>query len=186
MGIQKAKAALRAEMASIRVRPDERSLDSVAICQHVKALPEWAEARVILLFAALPDEPDVYGLWDESKQVCLPRFRADRTYEAAFVMNRNDLVSGQFGILEPPKNAVCVGPSEVDLVITPGVAFDAAGHRLGRGRGFYDRWLEGLTAFRCGVGYDHQLVHDSVPHEPHDARMGVVVTPSGVFRPNEA
>ena len=186
MGIQKAKAALRAEMASIRVRPDERSLDSAAICKHVKALPEWAEARVILLFAALPDEPNVDGLWDESKQVCLPRFRDDRTYEAAFVMNRNDLVSGQFGILEPPKNAVCAGPSEVDLVIAPGVAFDAAGHRLGRGRGFYDRWLEGLTAFRCGVGYDHQLVHDSVPHEPHDALMGVVVTPSGVFRPNEA
>ena len=186
MGIQKAKAALRAEMASIRLRPDERSLDSAAICQHVKALPEWAEARVILLFAALPDEPNVDGLWDESKQVCLPRFRPDRTYEAAFVMNRNDLVGGQFGILEPSKNADSAEPSEVDFVITPGVAFDAAGYRLGRGRGFYDRWLEGLTAFRCGVGYDHQLVHNGVPHEPHDARMGVVVTPSGVFRPDEA
>ena len=186
MSIPKAKAALRAEMASFRLHPDERSLNSVAICEHVKALSEWAEARVILLFAALPDEPNVDELWDESKQVCLPRFRDDRTYEAAFVMNRNDLVSGQFGILEPPKNAVCAGSSEVDLAITPGVAFDANGYRLGRGRGFYDRWLEDLTAFRCGVGYDHQLVQDSVPHEPHDARMGVVVTPSGVFRPDEA
>ena len=186
MGIQKAKATLRAEMASIRLRPNERSVDSGAICEHVKALPEWAEARVILLFAALPDEPNVDELWDQSKQVCLPRFRSDRTYEAAFVRDPTGLVSGQFGILEPPKNAVCAGPSEVDLVITPGVAFDGAGYRLGRGRGFYDRWLEDLTAFRCGVGYDHQLVHGSVPHEPHDARMGVVVTPSGVFRSNEA
>ena len=186
MGIQKAKAALRAEMASIRLRPDERSLDSVAICEHVKALPEWAEARVILLFAALPDEPNVDALWDQSKQVCLPRFRPDRAYEATFVRDPADLVTGQFGILEPSKSAGCAGPSEVDVVITPGVAFDADGYRLGRGRGFYDRWLEGLTAFRCGVGYDHQLVHDSVPHEPHDVSMGVVVTPSGVFRPNEA
>ena len=185
MGIQKAKAALRAEMASIRVRPDERSLDSAAICQHVKALPEWAEARVILLFAALPDEPNVDALWDQSKQVCLPRFRADRTYEAAYVRDRNDLVSGQFGILEPPGSAACAGPSEVDLVITPGVAFDASGYRLGRGRGFYDRWLECLTAYRCGVGYDHQLVRAGVPHEPHDARMEVVVTPSGEFRPDK-
>lgn len=184
MEIQKAKAGLRAEMASIRLRPDERALDSAAICAHVKQLPEWASSRVVLLFAALPDEPDVLGLWDESKQICLPRFRADRSYEAAYVGNPADLVSGQFGILEPPGSAVCAGPSEVDLVVTPGMAFDAAGFRLGRGRGFYDRWLEGLTAFRCGIGFDHQLVR-GVPHELHDARMGVVVTPSGAFRSAE-
>ena len=98
--------------------------------------------------------------------------------------NPADLVSGQFGILEPPESAVCAESCEVDLVVTPGMAFDAAGFRLGRGRGFYDRWLEGLTAFRCGIGFDHQLVSD-VPHESHDARMGVVVTPSGVFRSDE-
>ena len=185
MVIQKAKADLRAEMASVRLRPDERALDSAAICAHVKQLPEWANSQVVLLFAALPDEPDVVGLWDESKQICLPRFRADRSYEAAHVGNLADLVSGQFGILEPPGSAVCAGPSEVDLVVAPGMAFDGAGFRLGRGRGFYDRWLEGLTAFRCGIGFDHQLVSD-VPHELHDARMGVVVTPSGAFRSDEA
>ena len=185
MAVQKAKAGLRAEMASIRLQPDERALDSAAICAHVRQLPEWANSRVVLLFAALPDEPDVFGLWDESKQICLPRFRADRSYEAAHVRNPVDLVSGQFGILEPPGSAVCAGPSEVDLVVAPGMAFDAAGFRLGRGRGFYDRWLEGLTAFRCGIGFDHQLVSD-VPHELHDARMGVVVTPSGAFRSDEA
>jgi 5-formyltetrahydrofolate cyclo-ligase len=185
MEIQKAKAGLRAEMASIRLRPDERTLDSAAICEHVKQLPEWASSQVVLLFAALPDEPDVVGLWDESKQICLPRFRADRSYEAAHVGNLADLVSGQFGILEPPGSAICAGPSEVDLVVAPGIAFDTAGFRLGRGRGFYDRWLEGLTAYRCGIGFDHQLVSD-VPHELHDARMGVVVTPSGAFRSDEA
>ena len=185
MEIQKAKAGLRAEMASIRLRPDERARDSAAICAHVKQLPEWASSQVVLLFAALPDEPDVVRLWDESKQICLPRFRADRSYEAAHVGNLADLVSGQFGILEPPGSAVCAGPSEVDLVVAPGMAFDAAGFRLGRGRGFYDRWLEGLTAFRCGIGFDHQLVSD-VPHELHDARMDVVVTPSGAFRSDEA
>ena len=184
MVIQKAKADLRAEMASVRLGPDERALDSAAICAHVKQLPEWASSRVVLLFAALPDEPDVVGLWDESKQICLPRFRADRSYEAAHVGNPADLVSGQFGILEPPESAVCAGSCEVDLVVAPGMAFDAAGFRLGRGRGFYDRWLEGLTAFRCGIGFDHQLVSD-VPHELHDARMGVVVTPSGAFRSDE-
>ena len=185
MAVQKAKAGLRAEMASIRLQPDERALDSAAICAHVRQLPEWANSRVVLLFAALPDEPDVFGLWDESKQICLPRFRADRSYEAAHVRNPVDLVSGQFGILEPPGSAVCAGPSEVDLVVAPGMAFDAAGFRLGRGRGFYDRWLEGLTAYRCGIGFDHQLV-SGVPHELHDARMGVVVTPSGAFRSDEA
>lgn len=184
MAIQKAKAGLRAEMASIRLRPNERAHDSAAICAHVKQLPEWGCARVVLLFAALPDEPDVGELWDESKQICLPRYRADRTYEAACVKNSADLVRGQFGILEPAESAVCARPSEVDLVVTPGMAFDSTGFRLGRGRGFYDRWLAGLTAFRCGVGFDHQLVPD-VPHESHDIRMGVVVTPSGAFRSDD-
>ncbi len=181
MGIKEEKAALRAEMSGVLLRPDERIIDSRAICNRIRQLPEWASARVVLIYTALADEPDVFELWDNDKRICLPRYRADRTYEAAYVESQTELTIGQFGIREPLPGADCVDPSAVDLVIVPGVAFDAAGVRLGRGRGFYDRWLQSLAASYCGVGFDHQLVSE-IPSEPHDVRMEAVVTPSGIFR----
>ena len=67
-----------------------------------------------------------------------------------------------------------------DLILVPGLAFDKSGARLGRGRGFYDRFLAGITGFRVGVCFDWQLV-ESVPVEAHDIRMDAVVTPSQII-----
>lgn len=66
---------------------------------------------------------------------------------------------------------------EIDLVVCPGVAFTADGRRLGRGRGYYDRYLGDpvFRGFRVGVCYAHQLV-DDLPVEPHDVRMDRVIT----------
>ena len=84
---------------------------------------------------------------------------------------------GAFGIDEPGPGAVECPPSEIDIVVVPGVAFTAAGDRLGRGRGYYDRYLSqrGMRAVRVGVCYAHQLVA-VLPVEPHDVRMACVVT----------
>lgn len=70
-----------------------------------------------------------------------------------------------------------VPAGEIDLVVCPGVAFTADGRRLGRGRGYYDRYLGDpvFRGFRVGVCYAHQLV-DDLPVEPHDVRMDRVIT----------
>ncbi len=65
-------------------------------------------------------------------------------------------------------------------MIVPGVAFTQAGARLGRGKGFYDRWLEGRGVFKLGVCFSAQVV-EAVPREGHDVRMDGVVTEVGVF-----
>ena len=86
------------------------------------------------------------------------------------------LVFGAFGILEPQGERPCPA-GESDLVVCPGVAFTADGRRLGRGRGYYDRYLgdPAFRGFRVGVCYAHQLV-DDLPVEPHDVRMDRVIT----------
>lgn len=92
------------------------------------------------------------------------------------------LQPSRWGLREPlPQNPV--HPSEIDLVLVPGVAFGRDGARCGRGGGFYDRFLAALapTVCKIGIGFDFQLVED-VPMEPHDHPMDLIVTDAGVVR----
>jgi 5-formyltetrahydrofolate cyclo-ligase len=91
----------------------------------------------------------------------------------------DDLVAGAFGIREPRGDLPAVGQeercSEGVLWLVPGVAFDAAGHRLGRGRGYYDRLLAGVRGPCVGVAWEWQVI-GHVPASAHDVPMGWIVT----------
>lgn len=155
----------------------QRLRASVAIFSAVERLPEFRAARTVAVFAALPDEPatdEVLARWASTRRVVLPRVEGDAM---RFYACRPDaLVFGAFGILEPQGERPCPA-GEIDLVVCPGVAFTADGRRLGRGRGYYDRYLgdPAFRGFRVGVCYAHQLV-DDLPVEPHDVRMDRVIT----------
>lgn len=155
----------------------QRPRASAAIFSAVERLPEFRAARTVAVFAALPDEPatdEVLARWASTRRVVLPRVEGDAM---RFYACRPDaLVFGAFGILEPQGERPCPA-GEIDLVVCPGVAFTADGRRLGRGRGYYDRYLgdPAFRGFRVGVCYAHQLV-DDLPVEPHDVRMDRVIT----------
>ena len=155
----------------------ERLRASAAIFLADERLPEFRAARTVAVFAALPDEPatdEVLARWASTRRVVLPRVEGDAM---RFYACRPDaLVFGAFGILEPQGERPCP-TGEIDLVVCPGVAFTADGRRLGRGRGYYDRYLgdPAFRGFRVGVCYAHQLV-DDLPVEPHDVRMDRVIT----------
>jgi 5-formyltetrahydrofolate cyclo-ligase len=88
-----------------------------------------------------------------------------------------DLQVGEFGIAEPTRGRI-LRPEMIDLMVVPGVAFDRAGHRLGRGAGYYDRYLSSPHAagvYKMGVCFPWQSV-ESVPTEPHDIAMDEVIT----------
>lgn len=155
----------------------QRLRASAAIFSAVERLPEFRAARTVAVFAALPDEPatdEVLARWASTRRVVLPRVEGDAM---RFYACRPDaLVFGAFGILEPQGERPCPA-GEIDLVVCPGVAFTADGRRLGRGRGYYDRYLgdPAFRGFRVGVCYAHQLI-DDLPVEPHDVRMDRVIT----------
>ena len=181
MAVNEEKIKVRAEISAIRIRPEEREEASLAICNRIKALEVWRGAKTVLLYAPLQDEPDVARLFVSSKTVCFPRFKSERGYELAATECIEDLVAGKFGIQEPPPEAKEIRASDIDIALVSGLAFDEACNRLGRGRGFYDRWLPQISGIKIGVGFDHQLIK-AVPTESHDHQLDMIVTPSREIR----
>jgi 5-formyltetrahydrofolate cyclo-ligase len=96
----------------------------------------------------------------------------------------SDLRASALGLLEPAQTsaAAAAAAATADLLVVPALAVDRAGYRLGRGGGFYDRWLAGAGPRRVlAVVFDDELL-DRLPHEPHDRRVDAALTPSGVLR----
>lgn len=154
----------------------ERNGAAARIFAAVERTEAFRRAHTVALFSALGDEPPTAGAlerWAREKRILLPRVSGDEM--EFFPYRPGELASGSFGILEPQRGAPCT-PAEIDLVIVPGVAFTRSGGRLGRGRGYYDKYLSrsGFRAMKIGVCYAHQLV-DALPEEPHDVRMDEVI-----------
>ena len=139
-----------------------------------------AEAQTIMAYYSLPDEVNTHALIDElvaeGKTVLLPKVMGADTMELRRYTGRADLQEGAYHILEPVGEPF-TDLSAIDLILVPGLAFDAAGHRLGRGRGYYDRFLHSKNRPYCvkiGVCFDFQKV-DEVPVDAHDIAMDKVV-----------
>ena len=158
------------------VEPAIREALSQRLFREVELTEAFRRARTVAFFSALPDEPATDGAlarWCAEKRLLLPRVEGE---EMEFCEYRpGELAGGAFGILEPQQSAPCP-PEEIDLIVVPGVAFTARGERMGRGRGYYDKYLSrpGFRAVKIGVAYAHQQV-DTLPVEPHDVRMDRVM-----------
>ena len=176
MEIKEDKAALRGKISAFCIHYEERVMSSEAVCRRLRARVEWGASGTVLLYAPLVDELDLLPLMFDEKRFCFPRYQGDRGYCAAYASSPESLVPGNFGIAEPPVDAVEIPAREVDFAVVPGVAFGMDCHRLGRGSGFYDRWLTDLAGKKIGVGFDHQLI-DSVPCEEHDVQLDGVAKP---------
>lgn len=151
--------------------PEARAEKSAALCREIAGTAEWAAARTVGLFSPLPSEPDVDLLWAAlgTRQACYPRVNGG---ELLFIRvpDRAALLASRWNLLEPPHREDCVvPPEEIGLLLVPGVAFTPDGHRLGRGRGFYDRFLAhpALRAASFGVCFSEQVVPE-LPVEAHD------------------
>ena len=177
MTVRELKAALRHRMKTIQIAPEERASASTQICTHLQQQEEYLQATTVLLFAPLPDEPDLVSLLNERKRFCFPRYQSDGSYAPAIANTSTTMRTGKFGILEPPPKAQLLSAAEIELTIIPGLAFGKDCFRLGRGRGYYDRWLGELSGFKIGICFEHQLVN-SVPVEGHDIQLDCVLTPS--------
>ena len=152
----------------------ERQTRSLRICE--KLLPLFSGKNRLALFAPMLTEPNLDLLWDlglaEHPLVTYPRCQGD-TLSFRPIASLSELVPGRFGVREP-----AAGPAsaQLDLILVPGLAFTADGSRLGRGAGFYDRFLSAIpaTTVKIGVCFEFQRVSE-IPQESHDVKMDAVV-----------
>lgn len=168
------RRAIRAEIAKLSA--EEKASLSARIFTTIEQLEVVERATVIALFASLADEPQTAEFVErlsQSKRVVLPRIEGD---EMEFYDISEGLHEGAFGIMEPFATTP-IEPSEIDVMIVPGVAFTRDGARLGRGKGFYDKYLsrKGFRAYTIGVCYPCQIT-DTIPAEPHDKIVDCVVS----------
>ncbi|MGR6835266.1 5-formyltetrahydrofolate cyclo-ligase [Syntrophomonas erecta] len=167
---KEARSSLRRKMAEQRnsLSAEESLSLSQGIAWRLVELAPIKDARTIMVFAAIDNEVNLQGVMEQwlakGKTILLPRVEDNGDMEAVKFTGWEQTSKGPFGIREPIGEVF--DPKNIDVVITPGLAFDYKGYRLGYGKGYYDRFLTRVKpgAFRCGVCYEFQVVEDIYPH----------------------
>ena len=171
------KKELRAHIKALKKQHTKEQLQeqSERILAKLEQHPDFIKAERVMLYSALPDEVQTQAFlekWHLQKTIILPTVVGDDIVPVEYGKDTAFAV-GDFNILEP-QNEPYTG--DFDLIVVPGVAFDRQGNRIGRGKGYYDRFLcHHLDVKRIGICFDFQLV-DEVPTEPLDIRMDEVIT----------
>lgn len=181
------KSHLRQSLLAARraLSAGQRLAFGAQICATVISQPEWASARVIGCYLALPEEVPTRDIivtaLREKKRVAVPKtdLCARRiTFHA--LSDLSGLAPGPLGILEPQANEVPA--ARLELLLVPGVGFDVKGHRLGFGKGLFDRFLSTTQAMTFGLAFDLQLVA-ALPFGPQDRPVQRIITEKRVVRP---
>ena len=171
------KKELRANIKILKKQHTKEQLleQSEIILSKLEKHPAFKEAKTVMLYSALPDEVQTQAFlekWRHQKKIILPTVVGDDIIPVELAENTGFAV-GDFNILEP-QNEPYTG--NYDLIVVPGVAFDRKGNRIGRGRGYYDRFLcHHLDVKRIGICFDFQLV-DQVPVEDNDIVMDEIIS----------
>ncbi|APW60063.1 5-formyltetrahydrofolate cyclo-ligase [Paludisphaera borealis] len=183
------KKALRmSTIQAIRdLDPDVRRAQEALLLDQVAELPEYRDAKTLLLYVKAFDEeidtlPLIAKALEASRRVICPRVDKVAHQLELFEIEdlERDLEPGVLGIPEPRRTCRVVAPGEVDWVLVPGVAFDLRCNRIGRGAGHYDRFLPGVRpkVETWAIAFDCQIL-DPIPVESHDVPLRGVLTPAG-------
>lgn len=147
------------------------------VISHLMRNDFFRRARTLLLYNSLPDEVDTSALLRSltgTTTILLPKVIDAENMELRLYTGSDGLVTGSYGIGEPT-GTVFTDFSLIDVAVIPGMAFDRNCHRLGRGRGYYDRLLPLMPeAHKIGLCFGFQIV-ENLPHEPHDIAMDEVI-----------
>jgi 5-formyltetrahydrofolate cyclo-ligase len=185
------RSRMRARLASMSEQ--ERRTASAAACARLMALEAFQQAHTVMLYMPLALEVDLTPValrcFQTGRVVCVPKVdwkRRDMRPVEIDSFDDNVMEVDEHG-LRSPRDGRPVLPTTIDLAAVPGLAFDTSGRRLGRGGGFYDRFLSTLrsTARTAGVAFDLQIV-DNLPTDTHDIAVDLLVTDrrSTVARPS--
>jgi 5-formyltetrahydrofolate cyclo-ligase len=183
------KSAIRKHLRDrLNAMPEsERHTKSGAACAMVAGSPEFAAARVIMLYLSTPTEVDTAPLalrcWQQGKTVVVPKVSWDqrRMLPVEITSLRDGLTTT--GPVREPIAGTPMPVDLIDMVIVPGVGFTTSGHRIGRGMGFYDRFLaqSEFIGVSCGLAFEEQIVAE-LPTLDHDMSLSMLASDRGVRR----
>ncbi|ALO15953.1 5-formyltetrahydrofolate cyclo-ligase family protein [Salinivirga cyanobacteriivorans] len=161
-----------------------RFRQSEAVFGKLEQMQEFREARSIMLFWSFGREIFTHDFVKKSylsKQVLLPVIDGADLLIKPFNGIENMKPEPHFGILEPQGEPI--SNAQPDIIVLPGLAFDANCNRLGRGRAFYDKLLNSthINAVLMGVGFNEQIV-DAVPVDNHDYQLDMVIIPEKTYK----
>jgi len=180
------KTRLRSEKLLQRLNhhPEEKKQKDDGIVKKLSRLQEFRKAGTILFYLPIHGEVNLRGLFSKfvlNKKFILPRIKDEKTLHLYHIDDLEDTAPGKFKIPEPKLHLQRAAASEVDLALVPGVAFAKSGHRIGYGKGFYDRLIKKIKGPKIGIAYDFQMV-ENIPAEKHDTPMDIIVTEKRILR----
>jgi 5-formyltetrahydrofolate cyclo-ligase len=186
--LKRAKRDVRRRVLAARdaVPADAREEAAVAVAARVLGLPEVQGVRAVMAFSSfgseLSTEPLIDGLDARGVTVGLPAI-VDGDLEVRAFRPGDPTTTTWFGAREPTDGAR-IDPLELDVIVTPAVAFDRHGRRIGYGGGFYDRFFRRVRpdAVRLGVATAVQVLDDDLPAGHFDLRVHLIVTPDETIR----
>ncbi|MDZ4655122.1 MAG: 5-formyltetrahydrofolate cyclo-ligase [Coriobacteriia bacterium] len=189
-GIARAKSELRLKARAARrvLSPEQRADASSKIAVAILSLPELRDVRTVLSYSAKSEELDIglaiEGLRERGVRVVLPRIIGPGKMELHWHDAADELGVGEFGLREPLCTAPAAPLAAIDAILTPGVAYDHQGRRLGFGGGYYDSLFIEVdsSVIRIGIAYEEQMFAE-LPRDEHDQPVDFVVTPERIYRP---
>ncbi|MDQ0205591.1 5-formyltetrahydrofolate cyclo-ligase [Alkalicoccobacillus murimartini] len=182
---QRIRSAVLNKLSTLSMEDHQQLSELIAHTLYQQ--PYWKKARTVALTVSrMPEvdtEPIIDRAWQEGKKVVLPRINKEtremRFYEVDTTQQLEETI---FQLREPiPSLTIHRLPSEIDLMIVPGVAFTDEGHRLGLGGGYYDRYLPYFEGTTVSLLFPEQHI-DSIPIEAHDSLIHHLVSTMGVLK----
>ncbi len=177
MSLAEEKQALRKEVSKRLSIYSEEYLQkgTESALRKLELYHAFMDAKTVLLYCSMPDEINTHEFiykWSKEKTILLPVIDFDtNTFEAHLFEGKEKMIEGPYKIMQPKTTKY---EGEIDLAIVPGRAFDHKGHRLGRGKGFYDYFLKDFNGYTIGLCFDFQL-QDYVPFEEFDIVVDDVI-----------
>lgn len=189
IGSSPQKKTLRAQLRQtmMEIPPAALARASAAACELLVATPEFQAASTVMIFLPLKHEIDTRTLalraWQQQKIVTVPLVSYEQKHMIPVELRslEESMNTDHYGVRTPQG---APHPIEtIDLVVMPGLGFDRHGHRIGRGLGFYDRFLaqKNFAGSSCGIAMEQQVVED-IPITQHDMPLNMLVTDRQVLR----
>lgn len=175
------KKELRKKYTKVRAEVEDKDLKDKLIRKNLRELDIYKKAKSVFVFISYRSEVDTKGIIEDiladGKKLLVPLVKGSQMI-AVEVKGIDDLEPNKMGILEPKSGEEV---TDVDLTITPGLAFDKAGYRLGYGGGYYDKFFAKVDTIRMGIGYYDQFV-ESLVHEDYDKPLEYLLTDRGLIK----